>query len=237
MGFPVHSSFELSVFNEKYDNQNPKQNDIALSSNQLNKLLELRKQLQSGEVNLKEYKVCKTISEGLQNYQRNTKYKNLILSLDCFLFMVATGQYHADIAKSRLTISRTKDNIKYRSYRRAKNNSKCKGIPIVDHGVFIGETLINHYNIEDEENLPYPLTLNTLNKHLKELSLLAGLDVAITTKMGRKSFASRLYYNHNLHIKNIQVLLGHESIHDTYNYLRIEDDSIAKAIYKELTEE
>lgn len=55
--------------------------------------------------------------------------------------------------------------------------------------------------------------------------------------MDRKSFASRLYYDHNLDIKHIQVLLGHKSIKDTYNYLRIEDDDIANAIYKELVNE
>jgi integrase len=149
--------------------------------------------------------------------------------------MVVTGQYHADIKKRTLTISKTKMNVNHCSYRRAKNDSKCKGIPIKDHGVFIGEKLINHYNINDGENFPYPLTLNTLDKHLKEISFLAGLDISITTKMGRKSFASRLYYDHNLDIKHIQVLLGHKSIKDTYKYLRIEDDDIANAISKELS--
>jgi len=233
-GFPIHSSYELSVFNEKYDNQEPKDHDIALTREQITMLLQFREKLLSGDVKLKEYKACNTISEGLQNYQRITKYRNLILSLDCFLFMVATGQYHADIEKMTLSISRTKDKIKHCSYRRAKNNSRCKGIPIADYGVFIGVTLINHYKIKDGENFPYPLTLNTLDDHLKEISLLAGLDISITTKMGRKSFASRLYYDHNLDIKHIQVLLGHKSIKDTYKYLRIEDDDIANAIYKEL---
>jgi len=148
--------------------------------------------------------------------------------------MVATGQYHADIEKMTLSISMTKDNARHCSYRRAKNNSRCKGIPIADYGVFIGETLINHYHIKDGGNFPYPLTLNTLDKHLKEISQLAGLDVVITTRMGRKSFASRLYYDHNLDIKHIQVLLGHKSIKETYKYLRIKDDDIANTIQKEL---
>lgn len=107
-GFPIHPSYELSVFSEKYDNQEPKDHDIALSGKQIKKLLQFREKLLSGSVLLKEYKVCKTISKGLQDYQRTTKYKNLILSLDCFLFMVATGQYHADIEKMTLSISRTK---------------------------------------------------------------------------------------------------------------------------------
>ena len=232
--FPINPTYELSVFSEKYDNQDPKKHDIALSKKQIDKLIQFREHLLSGNVKLKEYKTCKTISEGLQNYQRTTKYNNLILSLDCFLFMVATGQYHADIEKITLSISRTKDNNKHCSYRRAKNNSKCKGIPIADYGVFIGENLINQYKIDNGENFPYPLTLNTLDKHLREISRLAGLDIKITSKMGRKTFASRLYYDHNLDIKHIQVLLGHKSIKDTYNYLRIEDDEIANTIHREL---
>ena len=40
---------------------------------------------------------------------------------DCFLFMVATGQYHADIDKMSLTISNAKGNSKHCSYRRAMN--------------------------------------------------------------------------------------------------------------------
>lgn len=233
-GFPIHPSFELSVFNEKYDNQAPKEDDIALTRKQILKLLQFREKLLSGNVKLRDYKACKTISKGLQDYQRSTKYNNLILSLDCFLFMVSTGQYHADIEKMSLTISRTKENVKHCSYRRAKNNSRCKGIPIADYSVFIGETLINQYKIKDGGNFPYPLTLNTLDKHLKEISQLAGIDVAIKTKMGRKSFASRLYYDHNLDLKHIQVLLGHKSIKETYKYLRIKDDDIANAIQKEL---
>ena len=79
-GFPIHPSYELSVFSEKYDNQEPKDHDIALSGKQIKKLLQFREKLLSGSVLLKEYKVCKTISKGLQDYQRATKYKNLILS-------------------------------------------------------------------------------------------------------------------------------------------------------------
>ena len=233
-GFPLHPSYELSVFSEKYDNQAPKEHDIALTRKQILKLLQFREKLLTGRVKLKEYKTCKTISKRLQDYQRTTKYKNLILSLDCFLFMVATGQYHADIDKMPLAISMTKENVEHCSYRRAKNDSRCKGIPIADYGVFIGETLINQYKIKNGGNFPYPLTLNTLDKHLKEISQLAGIDVAITTKMGRKSFASRLYYDHNLDIKHIQVLLGHRSIKETYKYLRIKDDAIATAIQKDL---
>ncbi|MFW6046511.1 MAG: tyrosine-type recombinase/integrase [Candidatus Woesearchaeota archaeon] len=235
-GFPVHPSYEESVFLEKYDNQDPNNEDRALTNSQLKKLLELREQLYSGSFRIQEYKKCKTIANHLQLHQRETKYKNLILSLDCFLFMTSTGQYLSDIKKSILTIKTTKVKSKHISYRRAKNNSKCKGIPVADYCCFICKTLIEVYKISNGKNFPYTLTLNTLDKHLKEISKYCAFDFYITSKMGRKTFASRLYYDHNLDIKDIQVLLGHKSIKETYKYLRIEDDDIANSIFRQINE-
>ncbi len=102
---PVDPSYKLSSFTEEYDNQCPEDDDIALPVDAVLKLFELRKKLQTGEVQIQKFAKSDKISVGLQDHLFNMKKENLIKCLDCFLFMVSTGQYFADIRKSILYFS------------------------------------------------------------------------------------------------------------------------------------
>ncbi len=228
---PVDPSYKLSVFSEEYDNQSPEDDDRALSEEDINKLFKLRKKFQKGEVHLKPYVKSEKIPIELQEHQFNMKWDNLIKCLDCFLFMVSTGQYYADIKKSELSFSQNGNNFHIR-YRRAKNGSLCKAIPIMDEDIFIGAEIIKQYQIKNGSNFPLKLSLTHFDKHLGRLSVLAGIGFKITNKMARKTFASYLYFKKNLPIQFLQILLGHKNVKDTAHYLRISDDDIANEILK-----
>ncbi len=228
---PVDPSYKLSVFTEEYDNQGFEDDDRALSEDDINKLFTLRKKFQKGEVRLKPYVKSEKIPAELQKHQFNMKRDNLIKCLDCFLFMVSTGQYYADIMKSELNFSQN-GNAKHIRYRRAKNGSLCKAIPILNEEIFIGEEIINQYQIKNCSNFPLSLSLTHFDKHLGRLSILAGIGFKITNKMARKTFASYLYFKKNLPIHYLQMLLGHKDVKDTAHYLRISDDDIANEILK-----
>jgi site-specific recombinase XerD len=226
---PVDPSYKLSKFTEEYDNQCPEDDDIALQEEDVRKLIELRNKFQRGEVNLESHLVSCKIPDSVQQQQFKMKEKNVIKCLDCFLFMISTGLYHADIMKSKLLFSTNGKSIKYR---RAKNGSLCKGIPVNVDDIFIGEEIINQYKIKNGSNFPLNLSLNHFAKHLKRISTLAKLDYMLTNKMARKTFASVFYFKRGMPINYVQILLGHNNVKDTAHYLRITDDDIANEISK-----
>jgi len=228
---PVDPSYKLSNFTEEYDNQCPEDDDIALPEDAVLKLFELRKKLQTGEVQIQKFAKSDKISVGLQDHLFNMKKENLIKCLDCFLFMVSTGQYFADIRKSILHFSQT-ENFTHIRYRRAKNGSLCKTIPINNDGIFIGEEIIKQYNIKNGTNFPIKLSLTHFDKHLGRISVLANIGFKITNKMARKTFASYLYFNTKLPIQYLQILLGHKDVKDTMHYLRIDDYDIANEVMR-----
>ena len=46
----IDSRYKLSTYAEEYDNQNPEEDDIAISESDVKKLIELRRKIKTGEV-------------------------------------------------------------------------------------------------------------------------------------------------------------------------------------------
>jgi len=147
--------------------------------------------------------------------------------------MCSVGMYVSDINKVKLTLKNS-GNHSYVSYRRAKNNSYCKGIPVIDKDCFLGNTILKEYHIKSNSNFPLNLSLNQFDKNLKVLSQLAGLDFMISSKMARKTFASIYYFDYRINIVDIQIMLGHKEVRHTMHYLRIDDDEFANRIHDQL---
>jgi integrase len=128
--------------------------------------------------------------------------------------------------KSKISILR-EGNFQFLKYRRAKNGSLCKGIPVEGDDVFIGNQIVKEYNIRTGSNFPLNLSHTHYSKHLERISKLAGLDFKLHNKMARKTFASILYFERKMPINLLQVLLGHQNLKDTLHYLRIADVDLA----------
>jgi site-specific recombinase XerD len=231
---PIDPCYKQSVFTEDYDNQSPDVDDIALSEEDVRKLIDLRGKLMRGEVELERYAKSDKIPDEVQQLQFKMKMDNLKKCLDCFLFMISTGMYYADILQSKLSF-KTHGKIMHMRYRRAKTGSLCKAIPIRNDDIFIAEEILAQYNIKDGSNFPLTLSLTHFGKHLDRISALAGLDFKLNNKMARKTFASVIYFKRNLPIHYLQFLLGHKDIQDTQHYLRIEDGDIVDEIMKWMT--
>jgi len=230
-GITIDPTFMDSVFTEEYDNQDPEEDDIALSPSQVHKLIELRKKLKNGVIDIEKCCTSEKIPVGLQEKLFRMKKGNLVRSLDCFLFMISTGQYHSDIMKSKINIS-SNGSVTHLRYRRAKNGSLCKAIPVRDDDLFIGKELIEQYGIKSGANFPLKLSNTHFNLHLGRISELAGFDFKLNNKMARKTFASLLYFDKNnpMPIHLLQIMLGHMNVKNTAHYLRINDDDIAEGI-------
>jgi len=227
----IDPSYKLSSFTEEYDNQCPEDDDIALTEDEVKKLIELRKKFLKGEVEIEKFKKSDKIPIELQERQFNMRKENIIKCLDCFLFMISTGMYYADIIKSSINFN-GRNGLQHISYRRAKNGSLCKAIPIKEDNIFISKQIVDQYRIKNGSNFPLNLSLTHFDKHLGRISSLANIGFKITNKMARKTFASYLYFNKNLPIHYLQILLGHKDVKDTAHYLRISDDDIANEIVK-----
>ena len=232
-GVTVDKSYIDSCFTEQYDNQETEKDDIALTFDDMNKLILLRNDFKNNKIQLPPYKTAKTIPVSLQIQQRETKIMNIKRTLDCFLFMCSVGMYVSDVNKIKMTL-KNKGNLSYISYRRAKNNSYCKGIPVLDKDCFLGKTILKEYGIKSNSNFPLNLSLNNFDKNLKIISQLAGLDFMITSKMARKTFASTYYFDYRVNIGDIQMMLGHKEVRHTMHYLRIDDDEFANRIFEQL---
>ncbi|MBN1414847.1 MAG: tyrosine-type recombinase/integrase [Bacteroidales bacterium] len=230
-GFHFNPSYKSSTFVEEYDNQEPEHDDIALTIEEVQRLIELRSKIYNNEIDLPMYRKNDKIPESVQRIQFNMKRENLKHCLDCFLFMISTGQYHSDIIKSRITITDNNGVINIK-YRRAKNGSLCKAIPINNDTVFIGKEIIDTYKIRSGSNFPLNLSNTHFNKHLERISELAGLGFKLNNKMARKTFASILYYNRKMPIHLLQSLLGHKNVNNTMHYLRISDESLVNEVDK-----
>ena len=230
-GISLDPSFRDSVFTEVYDNQDPEEDDIALTHDQVLKLIEVRKMFCNGEIEIKRKAISDKIPFELQEKLFNMKKENIIRCLDCFLFMISTGQYHSDIMKSKIFIS-SNGAVTHLRYRRAKNGSLCKAIPIKDDDLFKGKELIEQYKIKSGSNFPLKLSNTHFCIHLGKISELAGFDFKLNNKMARKTFASLLYFNkeHPMPIHLLQIMLGHMNVKNTAHYLRINDDDIAEEI-------
>lgn len=228
---PIDKSYHHSNFSEIYDNQEPANDDIALSEEELLKLIKLREKFRNDLVSLPVYKTAKTLSKELQAKQRRTKVNNMKRVLDCFLFMTSTGMYVTDVNESKVQIFPHKEHP-YLNYRRTKNNSLCKAIPIDNYECFICGTLIKEYGIKTGSNFPLNLTVNTFNNHLAQISEQVNLGFVLKSKMARKTFATLNHFNFGIALEDIQKMLGHKDFTQTLHYLRIEDDALASRIHQ-----
>ena len=75
---PTDPSYKLSVFTEEYDNQCPEDNDIAIPEEDVRKLIELRKKIHRGEVQIESYAKSDKIPMELQQRQFEMKVDNLV---------------------------------------------------------------------------------------------------------------------------------------------------------------
>jgi integrase len=226
LNLPVDNSFRKSIFNERYDNIDPNEDDIARNIEEVHMLIDLKAKFDHGIFDIEPYKRHDQLPQSLQENIFNIKKENLKLSLDCFLFMIATGMYYADVKKSKIGLYRSGDTTCIQ-YRRAKCQTLCTGIPVDNDDVFIGKQIIEEYGIRSGMLFPAKVSADKFRKHLIEISSILKLDQTLKNKQARKTFATFLYYNRKMPISILQKLTGHPNVKDLLHYLRLPSDLLA----------
>jgi integrase len=223
---PVDISFRNSIFNERYDNLDPDEDDIARTKEEVQILIDLKAKFDNGIFEIESYKRHNQLPHSLQENQFNIKKENLKLSLDCFLFMISTGMYYADVKKSKIGLYRLDDTTCIQ-YRRAKCETLCTGIPVGNDDVFIGKRIIEEYGIRSGMNFPIKISADKFRKHMNQISEILNLEIRLKNKQARKTFATILYYDREMPISILQKLTGHPNVKDLLHYLRLPNDELA----------
>jgi site-specific recombinase XerD len=229
LDIPISKTFHKSKFNEDYTHLMVQDDDIALKLDEYLKLVELKRKIDTNPNIIPNGNYSEKTAILIAKSQNEKKRKNVKLVLDCFLWMCSTGMYLESDIKNGATIKKIGKLIQYN---RTKNNSVCNGIISKGDDIFLVEELSNEYNISNNSNFPIKLSETTFKKHLKTICSLAKLNMKITPKTGRKTFASINYFDLGMPLRIVSTMLGHQSEEQTKHYLRITHNSLEEEIFK-----
>lgn len=142
-------------------------------------------------------------------------------TLEFFLFMCFSSLHIGDAKKLQLE-QFTADHFTY--FRMKLRNSKPEPIQIP-----ISEPLQNLLSKIVGTRKKGPLfeviqADQTMNRYLKDIANIAGIDKTITHKVGRHTFAT-IYLRHTKDLAALKELLGHSDMKETLVYAHVMDES------------
>lgn len=161
------------------------------------------------------------------------EHKHLKRTRDIFLFMLNTGLRFSDVAKAKL------DNIRSEkidgTYIQFLDVVQKKTKKAVDIGLNReAKNLIHQIRIElglkDDESLLGKMTLQPVNRNLKKVAELVGIDKRLTTHVARHSFATHLHNDLGIPLEMISGGMGHKKASMTKDYIRANNIRLATMI-------
>jgi site-specific recombinase XerD len=145
---------------------------------------------------------------------------------DLFLFQCYTGIAHCDLML--LTTQNIQvDNAgkKWLVFRRKKTNSEVQ-VPLLP----IALEILNKYSNRDSDQL-LPVQCNqAMNRRLKELMQLIGINKQVSTHVGRHSFASSVTLANGIPLEIVSKLLGHSNTVITQVYAKVLPKAVGDAM-------
>jgi site-specific recombinase XerD len=147
--------------------------------------------------------------------------ESLIRVKDIFLFCCFTGLSYVDIKNLRKTeLDIGIDGKIWIRKKRQKTGGLCR-IRILP----IAKVILDKYDCNT--NLLFPVTSNqNMNRGLKKITLIAGLQKQLSMHMARHTFATYALTK-NVSIESISQMLGHKSIKSTEIYAKVVDSKIS----------
>lgn len=187
-----------------------------------------RKLIRNGEDAFKRYKMLKGEAKytfllpdelnKLENLTLIGKNKKMRHTLDAFLFCCYTGLRYSDfcsLTKDNLVII---DNKVWLMYKSVKTEVETR-LPL--YLLFNGKaiSILNRY--EGEMEAFFRINSNScIDKELKKIKILAGINTHISFHTARHTNATLLVYK-GVNITTVQKLLGHKNIRTTQHYADI----------------
>ena len=144
----------------------------------------------------------------------------LSLTKDLFSFMAYTGISYSDMVNlSHNNISVSINGRLVLTFCRKKTDEHCR-VPILDKTKQIIDRYADHPVSLNRQKLLPAISNQKLNKNLKVLAALAGIDKPLTCHIARHTFATMSLEN-GIPIETVSKVLGHTQLKTTQIYAKI----------------
>ncbi|MBL3919079.1 tyrosine-type recombinase/integrase [Bacteroides thetaiotaomicron] len=168
---------------------------------------------------------------------------NLAIVRDLFIFAVYTGISYEDMTRlTQKNIAVGIDKSLWLHYKRAKTGVRVS-LPLLEPALEI----INKYEIYYKSKNAHPLfpyvSNQIMNRYLKKIAKLAGVDNRVTYHVARHTFATTITLQREIPLETVSKMLGHTKITTTQIYARVVDTKVMrdmaalKSMYASKTEE
>jgi integrase len=143
---------------------------------------------------------------------------------DVFLFQCYTGLSYCDLFKlTRENINQDDNGVLWLRTRRTKTGTPVN-VPLLPIAIDILQKY-KGYNEKNDKLLPVPSN-QKLNKYLKELGHICGIEKILHTHLGRHSFASSVTLANGISLESVSKMLGHSNLVTTKIYARMMDSRV-----------
>ena len=147
----------------------------------------------------------------------------LYLVRDLFLFSCYTGISYGDMCRlTAANLETAEDGTVWIKAAREKTNVEFE-IPLLDLPLHI----IDKYRDTTSDGKLLPMYGNSeLNKGLKSLATVCGIDRKLTFHMARHTYATEITLSHGVPMETVSRMLGHSRIDTTQIYAQVTDNKI-----------
>ena len=171
-----------------------------------------------------EYKRRYLTGEELQRLMTTPlRSPRLYLVRDLFLFSCYTGISYGDMCRlTAANLEMADDGTTWIKAAREKTNVEFE-IPLLDLPLHI----IDKYRDTAPDGKMLPMYGNSeLNKGLKQLATVCGIDRKLTFHMARHTYATEITLSHGVPMETVSRMLGHSRVDTTQIYAQVTDNKI-----------
>lgn len=154
---------------------------------------------------------------------------NLGIVRDLFIFAVYTGVSYEDMTRlTQKNIVIGIDKSLWLHYKRVKTGVRVS-LPLLEPALEI----INRYDTyhkggkKDQPLFPY-VSNQIMNRYLKKVAKLAGVEDRVTYHVARHTFATTITLQHEIPLETVSKMLGHTKITTTQVYARVVDTKVMR---------
>lgn len=147
---------------------------------------------------------------------------------DLFIFAVYTGISYKDmtILKGE-NIAVGIDNSLWLHYRRSKTGIRVS-LPLLEPALNIIKRYESYHGNSRKHTLFPPTCNQVVNRYLKKIAKLAGVEQRVTYHIARHTFATTITLQQEIPLETVSKMLGHTNIATTQIYAKVVDTKVMK---------
>lgn len=154
----------------------------------------------------------------------DTPYPHLERARDMFLFSCFTGLAYIDIKTLRAEhLERDGEGHLWIKKKRVKTGVLSR-VPVLP----IAKMILDKYKNDSSEYIAPVQDASDVNKNIKSIAILCGIDKHIVFHSARHTFATTVTLSNNISLDVVSKMLGHTNTRMTTHYARMIDAYIAK---------